>query len=181
MNKQNLVIALAIAIAAIGIIASTEQFGSNQQVGKEPQTVPYVDVKSFLGAWYEQAVIPYYFERGCTKTTAHYSLNNDGTIKVNNTCIRDGKLHGGVGKAIPQDSTNAKLKVEFVETLDISGHYWVVRLAKDYSYTVTSSPNYQYLWILYREPVMPEPLYQSIVDDLKKDGFHTDKLVRTQQ
>ena len=44
MNKQNLVIALAIAIAAIGIIASTEQFGSNLQVGKEPQTVPYVDL-----------------------------------------------------------------------------------------------------------------------------------------
>lgn len=140
-----------------------------------------MDVKSYLGVWYEQAVIPYYFERGCSKTTAKYSLNQDGTIRVDNSCVRDGKLRENVGKAIPEDSTNAKLKVEFVQTLDIGGQYWVVRLAKDYSYSVVSSPNYRYLWILYREPHMPQTLYDSIIADLKKDDFPVDKLVRTEQ
>lgn len=141
--------------------------------------MPYVDVASYLGAWYEQAVIPYYFERGCSKTIAKYSLNKDGTIRVDNSCVRNGKLVESVGKAIPEDDTHAKLKVEFVETLDVGAQYWVVRLAKDYSYSVVSSPNYKYMWILYREPKMPETLYQQIIADLKKDEFPVDKLVRT--
>lgn len=78
---------------------------------------------------------------------------------MDNKCIRHGKEVSGVGKAIPEDKTNAKLKVEFVETLDIGAQYWIVRLAKDYSYSVISSPEYRYLWILYRQPIMPENLY----------------------
>ncbi len=89
------------------------------------------------------------------------------------------------GKAIldPNDKehTNAKLKVEFVQTLDIGGAYWIVRLDKDYTYSVVSSPNYQYLWILYREPNMPENLFQAIYQDLQKDGFPVEKLKRTPQ
>ena len=81
-----------------------------------------------------------------------------------------------VGKAYPDpkdtEKTNAKLKLQFVSTLDISGDYWVVRLDKDYTYSVVSSPNYNYLWILYREPHMPETLYQSIYQDLQKEGFY---------
>ena len=86
-----------------------------------------------------------------------------------------------VGKAIPEDSTNAKLKVEFVQTLDIGGQYWIVRLGKDYDYAVVSSPNYNYLWILSREKKMAEDKYQAIVADLKKDNFPVDKLKRTEQ
>lgn len=155
MNKETAFIITLVALAAAGVAAICQTDSDNLRVNKEPQTVPYVDVKSYLGVWYEQAVIPFYFERGCSKTTATYSLNKDGTIRVDNKCIRDGKSVESVGKAIPEDSTNAKLKVEFVQTLDIGGQYWIVRLAKDYSYSVVSSPNYRYLWILYREPVMP--------------------------
>ena len=76
-----------------------------------PRTVDYVDVNSYLGTWYEQALIPYFWERGCIKNTATYSLRDDGHIKVDNKCIRNGKEVGNVGKAIPEDSTNSKLKV----------------------------------------------------------------------
>ena len=62
--------------------------------------------------------------------------------------------------------SNAKLKVEFSSTFDIEANYWIVRLDKDYTYSVVSSPSYNYLWILYRQPVMPESLYQSIYKDL---------------
>ena len=159
MNKESAIILAAVLVAIAGLAGMSTGSSDNLQVGKEPQTVPYVDVKSYLGTWYEQAVIPYYFERGCSKTKAVYSLNKDGTIRVDNSCVRDGKLRENVGKAIPEDSTNAKLKVEFIQTLDVGGQYWIVRLAKDYSYSVVSSPNYRYLWVLYREPHMPDALY----------------------
>jgi len=46
-----------------------------------------------------------------------------------------------------------------------------VRLDKEYTYAVVSSPNYNYMWVLYREPVMPESLYMAIYNDLKADKF----------
>lgn len=95
--------------------------------------------------------------------------------------MRNGKDVESVGHAVPEDSTNAKLKVEFVTTLDIGAQYWIVRLASDYSYSVISNPGYEYLWVLYRQPHMPEDLYTSIIADLKKDGFAVEKLRRTEQ
>jgi apolipoprotein D and lipocalin family protein len=56
-----------------------------------------------------------------------------------------------------------------------------VRLASDYSHSVISDPKYEYMWILYREPHMPQTLYDSIIADLKKDGFPVEKLKRTEQ
>lgn len=62
-----------------------------------------MDVQSFSGAWYEQATIPYFWENGCTKTIARYTPNSDGTIKVDNTCVKNGKLREFVGKGIAED------------------------------------------------------------------------------
>lgn len=112
MQKDQILLGLAILTAVVGIVGlSQEGDFSSLRVDKEPTTVPFVDVQKYLGKWYEQAVIPYYFERDCAKTTATYSLNKDGTIKVDNYCERHGKAVESVGKAIPEDKTNAKLKV----------------------------------------------------------------------
>lgn len=162
------------------------QIDSASNLTKDPpKTVPYVDISKYLGTWYEQALIPFYFERNCQKTTATYSLNKDQTIRVDNACYRNGVKHESVGKAFPdpkdKEQTNAKLKVEFLATLDIGGDYWIVRLDKDYKYSVVSSPSYNYLWILYRQPHMPEDLFQSLYKDLEKDGFPVEKLKRTVQ
>ena len=97
---------LILSVSFIPLELDSKNLKTNQ-----PKTVPYVDVNLYLGTWYEQAVIPYYFERECTQTTATYSLRSDGKIKVDNKCVRNGKEVGNIGKAIPEDSTNSKLKV----------------------------------------------------------------------
>lgn len=66
-------------------------------------------------------------------------------------------------------------------TLGISSPYWVVRLGKDYEYSVVTQPGYQYLWILYRESTMPEDLYNSLIESISKDGYPVDRIVRTPQ
>lgn len=185
MNKTA-ILASTILIALLGYTLTTYTDLSATNLTKDPpKTVPYVDVSKYLGAWYEQAVIPFYFERNCERTVATYSLNKDGTIRVDNVCYRNGNKHESVGKAFPDpadtDKTNAKLKVEFSSTLDIEANYWIVRLDKEYTYSVVSSPNYNYLWILYRQPIMPEVLFQAIYKDLQADGFPVEKLRRTKQ
>ena len=158
MEQKILGIFLTLILALLGLIAFSDEIDGKmlRSVPSDPpKTVDFVDINQYLGKWYEQSVIPNFWENGCIKTTATYSLNEDKTIKVQNHCIRNGKESGNTGKATPEDDTNAKLKLQFIQSLDISGHYWVVRLAKDYSYAAVSSPDYKYLFILYREPIMP--------------------------
>jgi apolipoprotein D and lipocalin family protein len=76
MNK------FAVIIALLAIVPAVVAFTIATVPPTPPVTVPYVDIKKYLGSWYEQAVIPYFFERGCTKTVATYSLNTNGSVRV---------------------------------------------------------------------------------------------------
>lgn len=184
MTKNILIFAAAVtAVATVLLLTGSQDLSS---ITKDPpKTVDYVDLAKYSGTWYEQAVIPYYFERNCERTAATYSPNADGTIRVDNVCYRNGVKEESVGKAFPDpaDTTksNAKLKVEFSSTLDIKANYWIVRLDKEYQHVVISSPNYAYLWILSRESIIDQKLYDSIYADLQKDGFPVEKLRRTKQ
>jgi apolipoprotein D and lipocalin family protein len=87
-------VALVLVPILIGVLswqlANMEVEDISNLTKDPPQTVPYVDIAKYLGPWYEQAVIPFYFERNCEKTVATYSLNKDGTIRVDNVCYRNG-------------------------------------------------------------------------------------------
>ena len=94
MNKE------AFTIAAILLVSSilTFQFMTAEPLS-QAKPVDRVDPNRYVGRWYEQAVIPYYFERGCSQTQAVYSLIDSKTIKVDNACVRNGKKQETVGKA----------------------------------------------------------------------------------
>ena len=88
--------------------------------GKEPgplRTVTHVDLTRYVGTWYEIASYPQRFQKGCTATTAVYTLREDGQIRVVNRCNRDsldGRETGARGRArIIDRQTYAKLKVTF--------------------------------------------------------------------
>ena len=49
------------------------------------------DTERFLGNWYEIARFDHRFERGMEQTKAAYTLQKDGTIKVLNTGMKNGK------------------------------------------------------------------------------------------
>lgn len=147
------------------------------------QTVKNVDLKKYLGKWYEISSYPQRFQKGCHCTTAEYSWSDKGYIIVENRCNKDsihGKLSSIKGKAfIEENSGNAKLKVQFF--WPFKGKYWIIDLADDYSYAVVSHPNKKYLWILSRSPQMAESTYQQILLRLKEMGFDLSKLQRTPQ
>lgn len=146
----------------------------------ELQTVPYVDVNKYVGKWYEIASFPQRFQKGCNCTTAEYSLNKDGSIKVENRCMKDGKEKIATAKAKVKDKrTNAKLSVQFF--WPFKGKYWIIDLADDYSYAVVGHPNRKYLWILSRRPQMSENTYKEIVARVQQKGFDITKLNKTSQ
>ncbi len=146
------------------------------------ETVPQVDLSRYLGTWYEIATIPQDFQRGCTATTATYSLRKDGEVDVVNRC-RKGSLDGpekiAHGRARAVDATNAKLQVTFFWPL--WGDYWIIQLGDQYEYAVVGHPTRDYLWILSRTPTMDPARYEAILSRLKEQGYDTTRLVRTLQ
>jgi apolipoprotein D and lipocalin family protein len=146
-------------------------------------TVPSVDLRKYMGKWFEISAFPQSFEKGCHCTVAEYSMTEKGYVKVVNTCRKDsadGKAKVANGKAfVVEGSNNAKLKVQFF--WPFRGNYWIIDLAEDYSYAVVGDPSRKYLWILCRTPQMEPGLYREIVDRAAKNGFDVSKLQLTDQ
>ena len=145
--------------------------------------VKKVDLKRYVGKWFEIASYPAWFQKGCTGTTAEYSLLSNGKIQVLNRCYKgslDGQLKESKGKAEVVDTvTNAKLKVWFF--WPFKGNYWIIELDTDYQWAVVGEPSRKYLWILSRTPIMEEAVYQGILQRLSQKGYDPEKLRKTVQ
>ena len=142
------------------------------------EVVPHVDLKKYLGKWYEIARLPARFEEGCSDISATYSLSGDGSISVLNECKRNGKVKRAKGKAkVVDKSTGAKLKVTFF--WPFYGDYWIINLGNNYDYAVVGTPNRKYLWILSRAPQIDDKLFSQLIELVKSKGFDVKNLIRT--
>lgn len=149
----------------------------------ELRTVNRVELDRYVGTWYEIASFPQRFQKGCTATTATYTLRPDGNIDVLNRCRKDsldGEEKSAHGRArVVDPTTNAKLEVSFFRPF--WGDYWIIDLADDYSWAVVGHPSRDYLWILSRTPTMPDETYRGILDRLVAQGYDVSRLQRTLQ
>lgn len=143
------------------------------------KTVPAVDVKRYMGRWYEIASYPQWFEKGLTGVSALYTLKEDH-VEVINSGYKNGKLQEAHAIArVVEGSGCAKLKVSFFRPF--YGKYWIVDLAEDYSWVVVSNPYRSTLWIMCRTKTIDMALYQTILGKLKTSGFDISKLIVMKQ
>lgn len=144
------------------------------------RTVSQVDLPRYMGRWYEISSFPQSFQKGCTATTADYSLREDGKVTVLNQCrigSPDGKLKKAKGTAYAVDDTNSKLRVSFF--WPFYGDYWVLELGGNYEYAVVGAPGRDYLWVLSRRPQMSRNVYAGILQRLRAQHFDVRKLQLT--
>lgn len=145
---------------------------------KTPETVKYVDLKKYVGLWYEIAKIPNSFQDQCKKsTTAKYVLNEDGEISVTNSCIdEDGEIDEAKGVVrVVDKQTNARLEVSFVSFLGwrpFWGDYWIIGLDDNYKWAVVGTPGRKYGWILSRTKTLDEMTMKKINEVLIKQGYN---------
>jgi apolipoprotein D and lipocalin family protein len=162
----------------MGVVAAA--FGSDATSALS--TVEHVDLKRYMGKWYEIARYPNRFEKACVSdVTANYVLRDDGKVEVVNACRKaDGLLKSSKGSAKVVDTqTNAKLKVTFF--WPFYGDYWIIGLDPEYRYAIVSEPKRQYLWILSRTPVMDEQLYANAIRIVREKGLDPAKLIKPKQ
>jgi apolipoprotein D and lipocalin family protein len=177
MKRLSRILLAALALAGCGTTA-TERLGLS-----ELETVARVDLSRYLGTWYDIASFPQRFQRGCTGTTATYTLRGDGQIDVLNRCRRGSltaqeSLAKGRARVVDR-TTNAKLKVSFFRPF--WGDYWIIDLGPNYEYAVVGHPSRDYLWILSRTPTMDGAVYEGILGRLREQGYEVQRLNRTQQ
>ncbi len=143
-----------------------------------PTTVKYVDLKKYVGLWYEVAKIPNSFQDQCIKgTTAKYILLEDGEIKVINSCIdEDGEVDDADGIArIVDKKSNAKLEVSFFSIFGwrpVWGDYWIIGLDENYNWAIVGTPSRKYGWVLSRTPNLENQTMDKIFQILKDQGYN---------
>ena len=167
MNTRMMLIALAAAVA--GCV-------SGPKVDNTP--VAALDLNRYLGEWYEIARFDHSFERGIEQAKASYTLNEDGTIKVVNSGIKAGKPKTAIGKGKLTD-TPALLRVSFFGPF--YADYRVMKIDAAYTYALVGSGGADYLWILSRTKVLPDAAKRELLDEAKRRGYDTDKLLWVRQ
>ncbi len=140
------------------------------------------DSKKYLGKWYEIARFDYRFEKNMDNVTAHYSLNDDGTIRVANRGHKyttgEWKESTGVAKFV-DDTTEAKLKVSFFRPFYAG--YNVIAIDDNYTWALVAGKNLDYLWLLSRDKTMPENIKDDYLQKARLLGYDTKKLVWVKQ
>lgn len=134
--------------------------------------------EKYLGKWFEICRLDYKYERHLSNVTATYSLNDNGSIKVENRGYNEMEKEWKqtVGKAkFVKDENIGMLKVSFFGPI-YSG-YNIIAVDKYYKYALVAGESLRYLWILSRDTTMPENVKNEYLQLANKIGYDTSKLV----
>lgn len=147
-------------------------------IPKNATAVKSFDKEKYLGKWYEVARFDFKFEKNLNNTTAVYSLNEDGSIKVDNKGYNSVKKQWtqSIGKAkfVGQETT-AMLKVSFFGPF--YGGYNVLAIDMQYKYALIAGGSLKYLWLLSRETTMPEDVKAKYLGIAESVGYDITKLL----
>lgn len=154
------------------------------------RTVQQVDLKRYLGHWYEIARLPTRDERDCVgDVSATYTLHpTRGLIAVHNRCrMASGKFRSARGVAqVVRGSANARLKVSFAPALlrplpIVWSDYWILEVDADYRQALVGTPDRRYLWILARTPTLADADREHLTEHALEQGYDTSAMIFTEQ
>jgi len=151
---------------------------------REPiKTVEYVDLERFMGDWYVIASIPTFIEKGAHNAVEGYRIDEDGSIATTFTFRKDGfdgELKTYTPRGFVEDrQSNAVWGMRFV--WPIKADYRILWLDDPYSQTVIGRNQRDYVWIMARQPTIPEADYRKIVEFLAVQGYDTARIQKVPQ
>ena len=164
------------------LIAVALMFTGCSSVTDVVEPVANFDLEKYLGSWYEIARIDFRFEKNMDKTTATYSMNSDGTVRVINRGYDyvKNEWKESIGKArFRGDDTRGALEVSFFGPF--YAEYNILALDEEYKYALVGGRTYDNLWILSREKTIPENIRQDYLEIAKDIGYDINRLVWVEQ
>lgn len=138
---------------------------------KAHKVVDNLNLEKFMGKWYVISLIPNYFEKGAENAYDYYELNDDGTIDITYKATRNGKIKTLRQKGTVSSESNARWKIKFLKPFIpfFKAPYEVIILDPDYTYMAVGYPNNDYGWIMARDTVIKDDIYDEIIEKLDKD------------
>lgn len=147
-------------------------------IPKNAKAVTNFDKAKYLGKWYEIARLDYKWEKDLDNVTAEYSLNENGTIKVDNKGynVKKDKWEESIGKAklVKKDNVGM-LKVSFFGPFYAG--YNVIAVDPEYKYALVAGESLKYMWILSREKTIPESIKADFLIKAQEIGYKVTDLV----
>lgn len=152
------------------------------------RSVPVLELQRYLGLWFEIGRLPLRQEdEGARDITAEYTLNDDGTVKVDNRCIDErGEPSQALGQGVPDPEHPGRLTVTFLpEALRwipfTQADYWVLRVDDEYQHALVGTPDNKHLWLLARSHEVADGVEQSFLETAREQGFDLAKWIRPRQ
>jgi apolipoprotein D and lipocalin family protein len=142
-----------------------------------------VDLPRFMGAWYVIANIPTPPEKGAYNAVESYEIDKDGSIATTFTFREDG--FDGKQKVmrprgfVREGTNNAVWGMQFV--WPIKAEYVIAHVDPDYRETIIARSKRDYVWIMARQPVIPEADYARLEQQVRDLGYDVTKLQKVPQ
>jgi apolipoprotein D and lipocalin family protein len=179
MRKSTIALGLVgttLVMGAFGCVPLPGPVGNNAV----PQPAKPIDVVRYMGRWYEQFRYEASFQKDMDGVMAEYSLSDDGTVRVVNRGLRNGKWKQSIGKAkIVDADSKAKLKVSFFRPF--YGNYWILDHGEEYEWSIVGEPSGRYLWVLTREARPGADLLENLKARVEALGYDWSLVRKTQQ
>lgn len=168
-------------IKSLLLLSVAVLFGcTSKPEGVEP--IQNIELKPYLGKWFEIARLDHSFERGLSNVTAEYELREDGGVTVINRGYsqeeQSWKQAEGKAYFVDEPSTG-HFKVSFFGPFYSS--YIIFELGEDYDYAFISGYNRDYLWLLSRQPQVDSATLERFKQVARDKGFAIDELILVDQ
>ena len=137
------------------------------------------EVDRYLGRWFEIARFDHRFERRLSDVTATYAARADGGIDMWNRGwdpVESVWKETRAKAHFTGERNVAQLKVAYFGPF--YGRYNVIALDRvEYRWALVCGGRSAYLWILAREPQLPEETLREIVEEARRQGFVVENLI----
>lgn len=143
-----------------------------------------VEIERFMGDWYVLAYIPIHLpplfsEKDAYNGIESYRLDADGTVATTYT-FRQGSFDGPEKRFTPRARIvnaplNSEWKMKFFWFLP-AGDFLILHVDDDYSTTIIGVPDRSYVWIMARDPALPQADYQRLLDLAAERGYDRGQL-----
>jgi len=149
-------------------------------------TVPVaksVDLQRFMGDWYVIANIPTPPEEGAYNAVESYRIDKDGSIATTFT-FREGGFDGPQKVMRPrgfvrEGTSNAVWSMQFI--WPIKAEYVISHVDPQYRETIIARSKRDYVWIMARQPTLPEADYARLERMVRELGYDVSKLQKVPQ
>jgi len=151
-----------------------------------PVTIPrveHVELERFMGDWYVIAHIPSWPERDSYNAVESYALTPDGTVSTVFQFRKGGfdaklKTMRPVGH-VQAGTGNAVWGMQFV--WPVKADYRIARLDAAYTQAVIGRQARDHVWIMAREPSLPDADYERLLAFLAGQGYDVSKIQKVPQ